>query len=322
MRKVCVVTDVGTPSFSSVAKYIADEFKIDIIDVKNMEKVKEYDKVLFFWWYHDTAFRYLSTLLKYNDNVIFYFTIEHIPYIHRKFSEMLDNVKKIAVSKLWLSIVKTYGVEIRNVVDVIPHFVPSNFTVDTRQYSVFHVRLCTVTSSSPRKGVENIIKLARMLKKSGVHFTWYVICSDDAFPLLYHYYCYNIKAINRLPTLNYKQLLKNIDIYVCTSYTEGFGLPLLEASLSKCVVVAPSLPTVIEYNLADVIVPTTEPHLVYDVRHMVHYIMFDYDVNDMFNAILEAIQIIREDIGRVWNRTLKLCQLIAEVKRRLARWLR
>ncbi|ELJ8716831.1 glycosyltransferase [Vibrio cholerae] len=117
---------------------------------------------------------------------------------------------------------------------VIYNFVDSKFFVPdpiTRLNSV-----AFVGRDHPNKNLDLFLKVAREFHENKQSISFFV-AGELSESRLKEYSYNNVTFLGRVNDV--KSVYQNAKVYVCTSYTESFGLTLIEASLCGCVVVCP-----------------------------------------------------------------------------------
>lgn len=106
--------------------------------------------------------------------------------------------------------------------------------------------ILTVGRLATAKSYDTAIEVARLLKKSGYTFKWFVIGEGpERYKLQELIIKYDLKNYFILlgKKLNPYTYMKNCDLYVQTSIKEGFGLTVCEAKILKRPIVCTNFPT-------------------------------------------------------------------------------
>lgn len=106
--------------------------------------------------------------------------------------------------------------------------------------------ILTVGRLASAKSYDTAIEVARLLKKSGYTFKWFVVGDGperNKLEELISKYDLNNDFILLGKRLNPYPYMKNCDVYVQTSIKEGFGLTVCEAKILKRPIVCTNFPT-------------------------------------------------------------------------------
>lgn len=186
------------------------------------------------------------------------------------------------------------------VMDVIPHGVNLTHVSQAEpQKEYLKVKLeakvvfGTVCSTLPRKGLKALAEVAKIIEKELPDVKFYVftkIVGENPFTGLKNVFIDS--RFGKLERVNLLSLIGSFDYYLCPSYAEGFGLPLLEAhALGVPVICGKYKP------LTEVTCPQATLYVsIYDVIEQDdgYGIMFTYhlySVEEMVEKIKEAYEI-------------------------------
>lgn len=121
--------------------------------------------------------------------------------------------------------------------------------------------LATVGRLDKAKGYDLLVAAADYLKKQNISFTWFIVgegSERSTIEKLIRDHFLNSEIILVGEQENPYPYIKNADIYVQTSKTEGFCLTLLEARILNSIIISTNFPTAIKQireNETGIIVP-------------------------------------------------------------------
>jgi len=229
-------------------------------------------------------------------NVI-YTTVEGIPKEKMIRDWLRSDLIYIACSQYVKEMLEKVNIPVE---DVIPHGVNLthvNQAEPMKEYLKLKLNakvvFGTVCSTLPRKGLKTLAEIAKMLEKELPEAKFYVytrLIGENPFTGLKNVFVDS--RFGRLDRTKILSLIGSFDYYLCPSYAEGFGLPLLEAH-------ALGIPVICgEYKpLTEVTCPEASLYVpIYDVIEQDdgYGIMFTYhlyDANEMASKVKEAYEI-------------------------------
>ncbi|MEM2832706.1 MAG: glycosyltransferase [Candidatus Caldarchaeum sp.] len=224
------------------------------------------------------------------------------------------DVEVYACSNFVKQMVESVGVKI---LGVVPHGVDfqyvSQFTTQPRPKTE-GVVFGTVASNLSRKGLKNLSEIARQVPEA----TFRVFSTPHAkrhFEGLQ-----NVELVPKFGGLPREKLLiemSQFDYYLCTSHSEGFCLPVLEAMALGKPVIYPDFSPLNEFaNVqANFSVPVTGietkeniDKLASGIRFLFHY----YDVDKMVEAVKTAIKLRIENFDEYLFRSKQVMERARE----------
>ncbi|RLF82410.1 hypothetical protein DRN38_00120 [Thermococci archaeon] len=181
---------------------------------------------------------YLMLKKRLGDKLLFYTTIEGKVEPHIVNWAVWKNVDLIANSKYTYRKLAEAGF---NVVDIIYHGVDFEEVKEAKKLSEVlrkkiendfpnRVYFSIVSSGHRRKGWDSLIPAIQMInKKYKDKVAFFVITTPDMFSKLNIENVYIVSEMGKRPHIDVLALLGAVDFHIQASYSEGFGLPLLEA---------------------------------------------------------------------------------------------
>jgi glycosyltransferase involved in cell wall biosynthesis len=189
--------------------------------------------------------------------------------IAQREKELVDHSYELPLSKItvspWLSklIYEKIG---KNVVDVVPNSVNhSTFYPDPTSKSG-SLTLLIPYRNSAWKGRREARQLIEYLRSTNVCVHTYGSGDDSDLPKFVEHH-------SDVTDDELRHLYSNADVFVLTSWVEGFGLPPLEAMACKCAVVATNVGSVPDYaedgETASIVPPQDSNALIEEVSNLI-----------------------------------------------------
>jgi len=310
MSRLGIVTS-DSPSLKTVAGDIATVFselgvqsRVYTRQIPFYEAKTLFDRSIVFMPFDPTyVLTYILLYRDYRNHGItsaFYTTVEGKPVRTMIPKWVRRDVEAIAVSNYVKERLEYADI---NVVDVIPHGVDLQLTSKVSPDNERLKRLTggsmvfgAVASGHRRKGLDLLAKAIEQVN-SKIDAGFYVLTEPKAEPLFAKcgntYVDTRFGKLSRLEVLN---LISSFNFYVCSSLSEGFGLPLLESQAFGIPVVYPDYPPLNEFIDSRINFP-------YQYRDVEEYrdvfgIAFEfhiYRVEDLAGAIMEAYNVYATD---------------------------
>jgi len=315
--RVKIVTKTDWPSFMNVAiqvrKALSGYCNCTIYDRTN---VKPGGNILFIGTVFHQTLDFLNKFLG-RSNIVFYGTTEGHSIVDEASLKVAKQIKIVAVSNFVKQMLEEIGVPVAGVVhhglDMDDRRVDSRFCRVLEKELKNKKMIFTASANHSRKGLDNLLCGYHLVEQE-IKNTYLVLHSE---PRGY----YNTSKIAK--DLKLKQLwLTNLfgklspsqlnafynlcTVYVQPSYSEGFGLPILEAfRFNKPVIAvdAPPFNEIIEHGKNGILVPLSG--IVWsNFANLVLFKMHMYRAEDLAHAILGAVtdqqQLVRmqEDIKK------------------------
>jgi glycosyltransferase involved in cell wall biosynthesis len=300
--RVKIVTKMDWPSFRNVAiqvrKALSSYCNCTIYDRTN---VKPGGNILFIGTVFHQTLNFLNKFLG-QSNIVFYGTTEGHSFVDEASLEVAKQIKIVAVSNFVKQMLEEIGIPVAGVVH---HGLDmDDRRVDTQFYKVLKKKLknkkiiFTASANHSRKGLDNLLCGYHLVEQE-IKNTYLILHSE---PTGY----YNISKMaedlkfkhlwltNLFGKLSPSQLnafYKLCSVYVQPSYSEGFGLPILEAfRFNKPVIAvdAPPFNEVIEHGKSGILVPLSKITWS-NFANLVLFKMHMYRAEDLAQAILELM---------------------------------
>lgn len=130
------------------------------------------------------------------------------------------------------------------------------------------MKIITISSASPLKGNDLILRTAKILKDFGFDFEWRVAGNKDSFSFFEHIIGlrHSDLNINLLGLINASEVAKELseaDVYVHTAIIDNSPNSLCEAQLIGCPVIATNvggIPQLVDNGKTGILFPYNEPH--------------------------------------------------------------
>ena len=300
--RVKIVTKMDWPSFRNVAmqvrKALSSYCSCTIYDRTNVEPG---GNILFIGTVFHQTLNFLNKFLGQSD-IVFYGTTEGHSFVDEASLEVAKQIKIVAVSNFVKQMLEEIGIPVAGVVH---HGLDmDDRRVDTQFYKVLKKKLrnkkiiFTASANHSRKGLDNLLYGYHLVEQE-IKNTYLILHSE---PTGY----YNISKMAE--DLKFKHLwLTNLfgklspsqlnafynlcSVYVQPSYSEGFGLPILEAfRFNKPVIAvdAPPFNEVIEHGKSGILVPLSKITWS-NFANLVLFKMHMYRAEDLAHAMLGLV---------------------------------
>jgi len=290
------------PSFRNVAvqisKALSNRCNCTICD---RTKVKPGGNILFIDTVFHQTLNFLSDFLG-RSHIVFYGTTEGHSFVDEASLRIAKQIKIVAVSNFVKQMLEEIGIPIAGVVH---HGLDmDNRRVDTQFYEALKEKfenkkiIFTASANHSRKGLDNLLHGYHLVEKE-IENTYLILHSE---PLGY----YNTSKIARdlklkrfwltnlygkLSQSKLNAFYRLCSVYVQPSYSEGFGLPTLEAfRFDKPVIAvdAPPFNEVIRQSENGILVPLSKITW-FNFADQVLFKMHMYRAEDLAHAILELL---------------------------------
>ena len=297
--RVKIVTKMDWPSFRNVAiqvrKALSSYCNCTIYDRTNVEPG---GNILFIGTVFHQTLNFLNKFLG-QSNIVFYGTTEGHSFVDEASLKVAKQIKIVAVSNFVKQMLEEIGIPVAGVVH---HGLDmDDRRVDTQFYKVLKKKLenkkiiFTASANHSRKGLDNLLCGYHLVEQE-IQNTYLILHSE---PTGY----YNISKIakdlklkhlwltNLFGKLSPSQLnaFYNLcSVYVQPSYSEGFGLPILEAfRFNKPVIAvdAPPFNEVIKHGKNGTLVPLSKITWS-NFANLVLFKMHMYRAEDLAQAIM------------------------------------
>ena len=300
--RVKIVTKMDWPSFRNVAlqvcRVLGNYCDCTIYDETN---VKPGGNILFIGRVFHQTLNFLDKFLG-QSNIVFYGTTEGHSFVDEASLKVAKQIKIVAVSNFVKQMLEEIGVPVAGVVH---HGLDmDDRKVDTQFYKVLKKKLknkkiiFTASANHSRKGLDNLLCGYHLVEQE-IKNTYLILHSDAtgyynmskmAKDLkLKHLWLTNL--FGKLSPSQLNAFYNLCIVYVQPSYSEGFGLPILEAfRFNKPVIAvdAPPFNEVIEHGKSGILVPLSEITW-FNSENLVLFKMHRYRAEDLAHAILGLV---------------------------------
>jgi len=300
--RVKIVTKMDWPSFLNVAiqvrKALSSHCDCTIYDRTN---VKPGGNILFIGTVFHQTLNFLNKFLG-QSNIVFYGTTEGHSFVDEASLKVAKQIKIIAVSNFVKQMLEEIGIPVAGV--VYHGLDMDDRRVDTQFYKVLKKKLknkkiiFTASANHSRKGLDNLLYGYHLVEQE-IKNTYLILHSDAtgyynmskmAKDLkLKHLWLTNL--FGKLSPSQLNAFYNLCIVYVQPSYSEGFGLPILEAfRFNKPVIAvdAPPFNEVIEHGKSGILVPLSEITW-FNSENLVLFKMHMYRAEDLAHAILGLV---------------------------------
>lgn len=300
--RVKIVTKMDWPSFMNVAiqvrKALSSYCNCTIYDRTN---VKPGGNILFIGTVFHQTLNFLNKFLG-QSNIVFYGTTEGHSFVDEASLKVAKQIKIIAVSNFVKQMLEEIGIPVAGV--VYHGLDMDDRRVDTQFYEVLKKKLknkkiiFTASANHSRKGLDNLLCGYHLVEQE-IKNTYLILHSDAtgyynmskmAKDLkLKHLWLTNL--FGKLSPSQLNAFYNLCIVYVQPSYSEGFGLPILEAfRFNKPVIAvdAPPFNEVIEHGKSGILVPLSEITW-FNSENLVLFKMHMYRAEDLAHAILGLV---------------------------------
>jgi glycosyltransferase involved in cell wall biosynthesis len=300
--RVKIVTKMDWPSFMNVAmqvrKALSGYCNCTIYDRTDVEPG---GNILFIGTVFHQTLNFLNEFLG-RSNIVFYGTTEGHSFVDEASLEVAKQIKIVAVSNFVKQMLEEIGVPVAGVVH---HGLDmDDRRVDTQFYKVLKKKLknkkiiFTASANHSRKGLDNLL-CGYHIAEQEIKNTSLVLHSEPrgyynvskmAKDLkLKHLWLTNL--FGKLSPSQLNAFYKLCNVYVQPSYSEGFGLPILEAfRFNKPVIAvdAPPFNEVIEHGKSGILVPLSKITWS-NFANLVLFKMHMYRAEDLAHAMLGLV---------------------------------
>lgn len=309
-----IVTNLTWPSFRNVAldvqKALRPYCRSEVLDWRS---VKPGGNILFIETIRSDTLKFLRKFLL-GSKVVFYGTTEGHSFLDRDSIKVAEEIRVVAVSNFVKQMLEEVNVPVAGVVhhglDMDSTEVNSSFLQSVEEKSVGKLVTLTIAGNDPRKGLDKLLK-ACVSVEVRIPNSFLVLHSQPKI-----YYDIEEKRYKErhcdLPRLASELGVKNVwltnsygmlapaevnalyklcSIYVFPSFSEGFGLPMLEAfRFNKPVVAvdAPPFNEVIEDGRSGKLIPCNGIQW-YSYRKQINFKMHVYETSSLAETMSDLL---------------------------------
>jgi len=297
-----IVTDLSWPSFRNVALHVGKAIKNRCdYAILDQTRIKPADSILFV----GTVLRENLNLLKDHvsrSRIVFYGTTEGHSRVDQESLKVAGQVRIVAVSNFVRQMLEEIGIFAAGVVH---HGLDmSNRRVDPGFYAFLEKKLrgrkiiFTASANHSRKGLDSLLHGYQLVEKEteGAYLIlhsesmgYYNIMKIARDLKLKHFWLTNLYG--KLSEGKMNAFYKLCSVYVQPSYSEGFGLPILEAfrfGKPAIAVDAPPFNEIIIQRQTGILVPRSRITW-FNFADKVVFKMHMYDIGDLAQTMLELI---------------------------------
>ncbi|MEM2093916.1 MAG: glycosyltransferase family 4 protein [Candidatus Bathyarchaeia archaeon] len=313
MMNLKIVTNLAWPAFKNVALDIHKALKpycdSSILDWK---KAKPRGNVLFIETVREDTLRFLKKLPE--SNIVFYGTTEGHSLLDEELVELARKVKIVAVSNFVRQMLEEIGITVAGVVhhgvDMDAKEVDISFLRMVEEKARGKLVALTIASNDPRKGLEKLLQAYKIVEAT-VPNSFLILHSEpkryyDREDGKYHERYFDLPemasklGIERIWLTNsygmmsseeVNALYKLCHIYVLSSFSEGFGLPMLESfRFDKPVVAvdAPPFNEIIEDGRTGKLIPYSEVRW-FNYKNRILFKMHIYEHSSLAEAMINLL---------------------------------
>lgn len=312
--RIKIVTNVDWPSFRNVAldvqKALKPCFDSTILDWKEAETG---GNILFIETVRKETLKLLRKFLP-GSNIVFYGTTEGHSILDEESINIAGRIKVVAVSNFVKQMLEEVSIPVAGVVhhglDMDASEVDLSFLKLVKERFGERLVALTIASNDPRKGLDRLLQACRLVEDR-IPDSFQVLHSEpkkyyDHMKQRFLERYYDLPELvsklgierawltNRYGSMTSKEvnaLYKLCHIYVLSSFSEGFGLPMLEAfRFNKPVIAvdAPPFNEVIEDGRTGKLIPYKEVQW-FNYRNKVLFKMHIYEPQELGEAILSLL---------------------------------
>jgi glycosyltransferase involved in cell wall biosynthesis len=269
--------------------------------IQDQTDVKPGGNILFIGTVFHQTLNFLGSFLG-QSNMVFYGTTEGHSFVDEAGLRVAKQIKIVAVSNFVKQMLEEIGIPVAGVVHygVDMH----DRKVNAQFYKVLKKKLknkkiiFTVSANHSRKGLDNLLYSHRLVEQE-IKNTCLILHSEPAGYYDISQIAKNLKLehvwltnlFGKLSPSELNAFYKLCSVYVQPSYSEGFGLPTLEAfRFDKPVIAvdAPPFNEVVRHGKNGTLVPLSRIKW-FNFKNMVRFKMHMYRAEDLAHAILELM---------------------------------
>lgn len=299
---VKIVTKLDWPSFRNTATAIRRALTTSNCSIHDWKSAKPGGRIICIGTAETKTIKLIRRLTP-NSDLIFYATTEGICRMDTQTLRFAESIKIVAVSEFVEEMLENVGLHVAGVlhqgVDM------SDTAVNRRFYSKLKNKfenrkvVLTVSANHARKGLDRLLEAYRYVEdeiptsililhsQPNGYYELEELIENLGIKRVWLTNTFGIATRTELNTM-----YKLSDIYVQPSYSEGFGLPILEAfRFNKPVIAADAPPfnEMIKHDVNGTLVPT-EGVRWDNFGGELHFKLHTYSARDLGRAILESLQ--------------------------------
>jgi len=297
-----IVTKTSWPSFRNIATEIQGAFRTRCsCRVYGWNKTKPGGKILFIGTLDNRTLEFLDPLSKGSD-LVYYVTTEGLSQLNHSNINIAKRLRLVAVSEFVNRMVRELGITVTGVVhhgiNMRAREVNAKLKKECIKRTENHKIILTVSANHQRKGLDRLLKAYHILEQRVA----------DAFMILHSQPqgYYNLKAsaeklgirrmwltesFGQITQRQLNSLYDSCAAYVQPSYSEGFGLPIIEAfrfDKLPIAVDAPPFNEIIEHGENGLLVPQRDVSW-FNFKDSIKFKMHTYAAEDLARAMEIAL---------------------------------
>jgi len=300
--KVKIATRMDWPAFRNIATTIRKAVRAQCTcTIHDWKRVKPGGNVLFIDTVHAQALKFLSKLLS-ESNVVFYGTTEGHSLVDDGSLATAKRLRIVAVSNFVKRMLEEVGIPVAG---ILPHAIDmSDRKVDARFYNKWKTKtrnrtvILTVSANHPRKGLDKLLQAYKEVDEQ-IKRVFLIVHSEPRgyYDLEKEAKDLKIKRVwltnmfGRITQPELNALYRLCTVYVQPSFSEGFGLPILEAfrfNKPAIAVNAPPFNEIITQRENGILVPSDGVSW-FNFENLVEFKMHTYRADDLAQAIVQCI---------------------------------
>jgi len=300
--RIKIVTKLDWPSFRNVAILVGKALKTHSnCTIHDWTRVKPGGNILFIGTVFHKTLNFLSKFVR-QSNVVFYGTAEGHSFVDETSLEIASQIKIVAVSNFVKQMLEESGIRVAGVVhhglDMKDRRVNIPFYKTLKKRLKDKSIILTVAANDPRKGLDKLLS-AYLLVENEIPNSFLILHSTPTgyYNLTKTAEGFKIKRLwltnlyGKLTPTKLNTLYNICNIYAQPSYSEGFGLPILEAfkfNKPAIAVDAPPFNEIIKHNKNGILVPSSG-FAWYNYKDMILFKMNSYEAEDMACDIVDLL---------------------------------
>jgi len=300
--RIRIITKLDWPSFRNVAMLVCKALKTHSnCTIHDWTRAKPGGNILFIGTIFHQTLNFLGRFVR-QSNIVFYGTTEGHSFVDETSLEIARQIKMVAVSHFVKQMLEESGVPVAGVVhhglDVKDQRVNIPFYKTLKKRLKDKNIILTVAANDPRKGLDKLLGAYRFIENE-IQNSFLILHSKPKgyYNLTKTAEGFKIKRLwltnlyGKLHPTKLNALYNICNIYVQPSYSEGFGLPILEAfkfNKPTVAVQAPPFNEIIKHNKNGILVPSSG-FAWYNYKDMVLFKMHRYEAEDMASAIVDLL---------------------------------
>jgi len=300
--RIKIITKLDWPSFRNVATLVSKALGTHSnCTIYDWTRAKPGGNILFIGTVFHQTLNLLSKFVR-QSNIVFYGTTEGHSFVDETSLEIASQIKIVAVSNFVKQMLEESGIRVAGVVhhglDLNDQRVNIPFYKTLKKRLKGKIIILTVAANDPRKGLDKLLNAYRFVEHE-IQNSFLILHSKPTgyYNLTKTAEGFRIKRLwqtnlyGKLTPTKLNALYNMCNIYVQPSYSEGFGLPILEAfkfDKPAIAVDAPPFNEIIKHNKTGILVPSSG-FAWHNYKDMILFKMHWYEAEDMASAIVDLL---------------------------------